>query len=299
MSWFENKINFMEEKAFIFEYELKESFNLIESKLDEILKGTTNSLMFEKQINELKNEILLLNKNNKDDLYEKIIMEKTKQVDEYKEKYNIYLDNIQTIEKLKMDYKNSLFDIEEERKKIKNEQYSKTQIYHNIKNEETKYLSIQTGMGLKNFEQELEKLSKTNEILNIENLKLKSFIETQKNKYILLKKQLNEKQNDFLKKINNEENILNEKKHSLYEFYFYVKYNKRKNRSIRECIEKHKNCEKCTHIPNPNKFFSFNITSQLITILEKIGCENIIYFDEKNCCDEMSKKKILYCISYM
>jgi len=43
-------------------------------------------------------------------------------------------------------------------------------------------------MGLKNFEQELEKLSKTNEILNIENLKLKSFIETQKNKYILLKK---------------------------------------------------------------------------------------------------------------
>jgi len=84
----------------------------------------------------------------------------------------------------------------------------------------------------------------------------------------------------------------------LYEFYFYVKYNKRKNRSIRECIEKHKNCEKCTHISNPNKFFSFNITSQLITILEKIGCENVIYFDEKNCCDEMSKK-ILYCISYM
>jgi len=78
MSWFENKINFMEEKAFIFEYELKESFNLIESKLDEILKGTTNSLMFEKQINELKNEILLLNKNNKNDLYEKIIMEKNK-----------------------------------------------------------------------------------------------------------------------------------------------------------------------------------------------------------------------------
>jgi len=81
-----------------------------------------------------------------------------------------------------------------------------------IKNEETKYLSIQTGMGLKNFEQELEKLSKTNEILNIENLKLKSFIETQKNKYILLKKQLNEKQNDFLKKINDEENTLNKKK---------------------------------------------------------------------------------------
>jgi len=98
------------------------------------------------------------------------------------------LDNVQKIEKLKMDYHNSLLNIEEERKKIKNEQYSKTQIYHNIKDDETKYLSIQTGMGLKNLESELESISKINEKLNIENLKLKSFIDQQKNKYVTLKK---------------------------------------------------------------------------------------------------------------
>jgi len=54
MSWFENKINFMENQTFSFEYELKESFNLIEHSIDQVLKTTTNSLMFEKQINDLK-----------------------------------------------------------------------------------------------------------------------------------------------------------------------------------------------------------------------------------------------------
>jgi len=126
------------------------------------------------------------------------------------------------IEKLKMDYHNSLLNIEEERKKIKNEQYSKTQIYHNIKDDETKYLSIQTGMGLKNLESELESISKINEKLNIENLKLKSFIDQQKNKYVTLKKQLNEKQNDFLKNINSQENILNEKKNIVYMNFIFM-----------------------------------------------------------------------------
>jgi len=58
------------------------------------------------------------------------------------------------------------------------------------------------------------------------------------------------------------------KKHC-YIFYYILNIKKNKNKKHRNIINKHKDCDKCKKNENPNKFFSFNITSQIIIFLKK------------------------------
>jgi len=60
-------------------------------------------------------------------------------------------------------------------------------------------------------------------------------------------------------------------------------------------IEKHKKCPNCTTC-DQKKFFSFQITNSLIWLLSQGGFEDIVLFNEKKCCKEMSQL-ILKCIT--
>jgi len=81
---------------------------------------------------------------------------------------------------------------------------------------------------------------------------------------------------------------LNKNQKNIIDFVLYYKYRKNKNRYNRETIEKHKNCNDCIkHKEIPNKFFSFIINDKLINLLGKKGCEDVLIYDYKRCCNAM------------
>jgi len=130
-----------------------------------------------------------------------------------------------------------------------------------------------------------------NSKITIELNKLKEYVEKINIEMKKSKKEIKEEIFKKNKKIS--ENIK-----SLTEFYFYYKYKKNENKKNNEIVEKHKNCKDCVKIIKPKKFFSYNITSQLILYLEKYSLSDCIYFDEKNVCKEMGVY-ILKSIKYL
>jgi len=113
---------------------------------------------------------------------------------------------------------------------------------------------------------------------------------------IQLKQKINDLYNEIKKLKGNfvDEKIKIEKElksdeETLLHFLLYFKYQKNKNKKHRNIINKHKDCDKCKKNENPNKFFSFNITSQIIIFLKKRGLSDCIYFDEKDVCNEMER----------
>jgi len=91
-------------------------------------------------------------------------------------------------------------------------------------------------------------------------------------------------------------NLKNQTVSDCLDMFFYIQKKKRRNRSHREICEKHKNCKNCKYDQNKKHFFSFQITNTLYWWAQEKGFEEVLLFDEKECCEEMSTQ-ILKCIS--
>jgi len=153
--------------------------------------------------------------------------------------------------------------------------------------------------GFTELEEKLKTIIDTNKTLIYENNLLNQNLNNLKIKY----KELMSTKKDDIKKLQIEMISLlyekNKDEKSMTDFYQYVFYKRRKNRSNREICLKHlKNCEICKKDINKKKFFSFEITPLLIEILKEKGFEDYIIFEEKECCLEMSRK-ILKAITYL
>jgi len=214
--------------------------------------------------------------------YYKMIEENEKYKEDLKNEFQVYINiAINNISKVTTIIDN----IEDERTNINENEKEDIDNLYKIQGD---YKFIANIKGFENLNNSLTNLVKENKKLNVDNNLLKMKIVDVQKELTKIKKNFSAQDEKIKNSTIKIKKIMTENHSEIVNLCQYIFFKKRKNRSRRELIETHRHCTKCEK--NDKKiFFSFPIKPSLIELLKSRGLEDLVYFNEKSCCNEIEK----------